>query len=101
LNCTRTLQRDILGGAVLPLLAGPQHVVEGDVGVEGELVRRADILAHLPQHPIRLLHHDRRGGGGRRWWGAGGGLGSLGVRNRHPRWSGQIEERGDLANGPH
>ena len=55
------LQCHVLGRRVLQLLAGRQHVIEGDIGMEGELFRRADILAHLPQQPIRLVRHDRRG----------------------------------------
>ena len=40
----RALQRYVFGRRVLQPLAGWQHMVEGDIGMEGELLRRADIV---------------------------------------------------------
>ena len=35
-------------------------MVEGDIGMEGELLRRADIVAHLLEQPVGLLGHRAR-----------------------------------------
>jgi len=48
------LQHDLLGRGELQFLAGWQHVVEGDVGMEGELIGQANISAHLLDQPIGL-----------------------------------------------
>jgi hypothetical protein len=61
--------------------------------MEGELLRRADIFAHLPQQPIRFLGYHgwhscsgRRDGRCRRRRGDGGGLRGLSACNPNPGW---------------
>src|ERR1700753_1580333 len=45
----RSPQGDVFSCGELQLLAGWQHMIEVDIGMEGELVRRADVVAHLPE----------------------------------------------------
>src|SRR5215831_18638578 len=54
-----SLQYNLLSRGELQFLAGWQHMVEGDVGVERELLRRADIGAHLFDQPVSLLRDSR------------------------------------------
>ena len=51
----RSLQGDVLGCGELQLLAGRQHMIEADIGMEGELFRRTDIVTHLLEQLIRPL----------------------------------------------
>src|SRR6185312_5608421 len=68
-----SLKRDVLAGRELKLLAGGQHMIEGDFGVERKLLRRSDIGACLLKDLVRLR------GNRRCWVGSSRGL-------RFARW---------------
>ena len=76
--------------------------------MEGELLRRADIFAHLPQQPIRFFGYrgwhscsGRRTGRCRRRRGDGGRLRGLSARNPNPGWRRNHDGRCNQRNRSH
>jgi hypothetical protein len=57
----RPPQGDVFSCGKMELLAGWQHMIEVDIGMEGDLVRGADVVAHLLEQSVRLLSHHRHG----------------------------------------